>query len=145
MRHSHACAHGTCIRRSMSVSFTYARASERARRRRCDDDPAVRWRRMDGWTKAMRAVYPSVHPSFDRSFDGWVPPVSLASIARRASSTKPAVRDASIDSARARARGSTGAARLTRSPPIDPRSLFRFHSTREKCPLLSPLAFPRAP
>ena len=45
----------------------------------------------------------SIRPSIDRSFDGWVPPVSLASIARRASSTKPAVRDASIDSARARA------------------------------------------
>ena len=145
-------AHTVRVRRSISVSLTYARASERARRRRDDDDdddPAVRWRRMDGWTNGTRAVYPSIylsfHRSIDRSMDRSHRSRSRRSRVARRRRNPPFAMRRSIALARARPRGSTGAARLTRSPPIDPRSLFRFHSTREKCPLLSPLAFPRAP
>ena len=61
---------------SVDLGLVHFRASERASE--LDDDDAmtiaVRWRRMDGWTKAMRAVYPSIssiHRSIhDRSIDG---------------------------------------------------------------------------
>ena len=135
------------VGRSRSRSLTRERASE------LDDDDAmtiaVRWRRMDGWTNGTRAVYPSIylsfHRSIDRSMDRSHRSRSRRSRVARRRRNPPFAMRRSIALARARPRGSTGAARLTRSPPIDPRSLFRFHSTREKCPLLSPLAFPRAP
>ena len=133
------------VGRSRSRSLTRERASE------LDDDDAmtiaVRWRRMDGWTNGTRAVYPSIylsfHRSIDRSMDRSHRSRSRRSRVARRRRNPPFAMRRSI--ALALARAPARAARLTRSPPIDPRSLFRFHSTREKCPLLSPLAFPRAP